>query len=142
VTPRHTRLVPVALLAFAALGCGEGGPTRYHVAGRATLGGEPIPEGVVIIEPDASRGNTGRQAYAPIRNGHFDTADGGEPVVPGAVIFRVEGRSPATAAYPAGVPLCSDYRLRAELPAKRSDFDVAVPASARLKPPVDPGPQP
>jgi hypothetical protein len=136
VTPpiSSRRLVGLAL-ALAAAGCGRG-PARVPVSGTVTLGGEPVPNGFVILDPDpAGGGDRGPQGHAPIRAGRFDTADGGQGVSAGPVVVRVQALGPAAAAYPQGSPLCAPHEVRAEVRAPSTTLELVVPESARLKAP-------
>ena len=51
----------VAALLLAA-GCGEAGPARYHVSGKVTFNGQPVPAGQIVFEPDPTAGNLVRPA--------------------------------------------------------------------------------
>ena len=53
---RRLAWLPVLL----ACGCG-GGERLVPVAGRITVGGKPLPAGVVVFHPDVERGNRTRQ---------------------------------------------------------------------------------
>ena len=117
-------------------GCGGDGISRHRVAGSVTFDGRPLPAGEIYFEPDAAQGNVGPTGYARIRDGRFDTA--GDPPGQGAVggpqRIRIEGyEAPAPRAgegEPAGVTLFREFRTTATLPARDSNQDFAVPASA------------
>lgn len=53
----------VLLVAVAAVvGCGSNdAPDRFHISGKVTFAGEPVPAGQIIFEPDASQQNSGPQ---------------------------------------------------------------------------------
>ena len=85
-------VLPLAIWLLAeASGCGGGGPTRYELSGKATFEGKPIPHGRIVFEPDASKKNAGPQGFANIKDGQFDTSDGGQGHIGGDHLIRVEG---------------------------------------------------
>jgi hypothetical protein len=123
----------LALLAAAlAAGCG-GGADRNHVSGTVTHAGRPVASGRIYFAPDAARGNDGPQGYAPIENGRYDTAKGGEGTPGGPVVVRIDGYDPPTPDYPHGRPLFVEYKVPADLPRGGATHDFDVPASAAMK---------
>src|SRR5262249_31062570 len=95
----------------------------------------PILGGFVTIEPASPANGKGRQARAAIRNGRFDTRDGGESAVSGPVVVRIQGCGKPTPRFPDGVPVCHNYEIRMELDAGPNDLVLVVPESARVKEP-------
>ena len=71
-----TRLMAVfslaGVLTLAMCGGSESANT-VHVSGTVTFAGKPLPIGMIVFEPDASKGNRGLQGHADIRDGKFDT---------------------------------------------------------------------
>jgi hypothetical protein len=53
------RLVPLAILALLATGCGDGRPKRVPVAGTVLIDGQPLTTGFVRVVPDNARPATG-----------------------------------------------------------------------------------
>jgi hypothetical protein len=115
-------------------GCGRG-PTLYHVSGRVTYDGQPLPAGVIYFDPDVTRNHDGPQGYAVIKNGTYNTsARGGKGVVGGAYVARIEGFDGRPGReLPLGTPLFTDFQKRRELPWASSEQDFTVP---RRQPPA------
>jgi hypothetical protein len=69
----------VLLVAFAA-GCGgdSGGPERVPVSGTVTLGGQPLPSGLIRFIPDGA--TTGPASAAVIEQGRYELSDDDGPV--------------------------------------------------------------
>lgn len=125
-------LTPViAIGCLIAAGCGgDAGPKRHRVSGEATFDGTPIPHGDVLFSPDASKGNSGPQGIAQIRDGKFDTdGEDGKGVAGGPTIVRITGLSG-----PGGKLLC-EYDFPLELPREDSvqKLDVPKKGEARRK---------
>src|SRR5947209_7236955 len=76
--PRSTTCVLFLLAALAPLlgGCTRG-PKRVRVSGAVTFQSKPVPYGHLVFEPDRSRGNSGPQGYAMIKDGRYDTGIAG-----------------------------------------------------------------
>jgi hypothetical protein len=68
-------LVVIAVGA-SIVGCGHDDHGTYRVDGRVTWKGQPVPNGLIRFEPDASAGNKGPGAIAPIEQGRYATARG------------------------------------------------------------------
>lgn len=124
-----------AIVLFAGCG-GSEGPQRYRVSGAVTLNGEPIPAGVITFEPDSSKGHTGPQGVATIRNGKFDTNDSGRGVIGGPHLIRIQGASAegdsgdpqsADPSNPSSVTVLVDnYTTEVELPQADATHDFAI----------------
>jgi hypothetical protein len=122
----------VAALGLAALGallgCGDSGPTRYRVSGKATFEGKPIPYGEVLFTPDGAKMNAGAQGIAPLRNGQFDTsAAGGKGYGGGPAVVRVTGLTGE------GGKLLCEYEFQVDLPQGNATRDLDVPAKGGAK---------
>src|SRR5690242_9345544 len=100
----------VLVVLAAAVGCSDGGPKRYRLTGTVAFDdGTPIPEGEVLLTPDAAKKNTGPQGRAPIRDGKFDTDAGdGLGFAGGPTVIRVNGMS--------GSKTLCEYETSVELP--------------------------
>jgi hypothetical protein len=125
-----TTAVLTAILLTA--GCG-GGPKssvkRYDVSGAVTFNGSPVPDGMVIFEPDVKAGNRGPAGHAPIVNGRYDTRKNGLGTVGGAHVIRISGMS-GPSDQPGVKPLFNEYKVEKVLDTAASTVDVDVPASA------------
>jgi len=123
----------VGLLAASLLaGCGDSGPPRYHLAGKVTFRGKPIPAGIIYFDPDLAGGHDGPQGFASIKDGAFDTRSGGQGHAGGKCVVRIFGTDgiPAPEAN-MGKNLFSEYALNVELPTQDSTKDFVVPPRGR-----------
>jgi hypothetical protein len=132
---------PLGLAAVAAcLFCGCGGEDGYHVSGKVTFDGKPVPAGMIYFTPDGAQNNEGPTGYAAIVDGEYDTsADGGKPVAGGPMIVRIDGNDPTVKAQPAPgdtsgevlvQTLFPTYETTADLPKDDTTQDFDVPAEA------------
>lgn len=119
----------VALLCLLTVGCNSG-PKTYHVSGKVTYNGKPLPAGVIYFDPDVLKKNDAPQGYAIIKDGVYDTAaPGGKGVVGGAYLARIEGFDGKPGAeLPLGRPLFTDFQQSIELPKATATQDFEVPA--------------
>ncbi len=114
-------------------GCGTDGLQRFDVAGEVTFDGQPVPAGEITFEPDHTQGNEGPQGFALIRNGRYNTAEGGRGVIGGPHLLRLTGwaRIPDPGDYDTQIPeLFPEYETTADLVADSPTCDIEVPASA------------
>jgi len=129
-----------ALLAgcLALSGCGRAA-ARVEVAGKVTLAGKQVPVGRIYFNPDFAKGNDGPQGFAPIRDGAYDTRQGGRGAVGGPTVVVIQG-SDGKDEVPggAGNPLVTDYEVAVELPRESCTRDFDVPASAAAPTPQRP----
>lgn len=129
------RLVfPLILLAsLLAAGCGEKGPQVYHIRGRVTFAGQPVPAGQIFFDPDLAKGNDGPAGFAFIKNGDFDTRLDGRAHVGGAHQVRIQAFDGKPGAeLPLGRMLAPEYQTGAELPKAHGeqDFEVKRPGAS------------
>ncbi len=76
-------------------GCAKPGPARFHIEGRVTYDGKPVPNGVIRFEADATQGNGGPVGYAAIKDGRYTTAEqGSKGSLKGPVIAVLSGGPP------------------------------------------------
>lgn len=132
----HT-LRPVSACLLFLLACcvhsGCGGSSGYHVSGKATFNGKPIPLGKIYFTPDAKKGNTGAAGWADIKDGAYNTAGaGGSPVLGGPTLVRIEGVDGVRIddERPNGNPLFGYYETSVDMPKSGTTKDFDVPASA------------
>jgi hypothetical protein len=121
-------LVPIAILLTS---CSEKSTGRVDVWGAVTFKGQPVPAGVIVMNPDLSKGNDGPQGMAEIRDGRFDTRSLDKGAPSGAVIFMIDGfdgvpQGDATS----GKPLFIGYKVQLDLPQAPSEQNIEVPESA------------
>jgi len=124
--------VATLMLAGLSIGCGnakDDGPTRFRVHGTVSYDGQPVPFGTITFEPDSSKGNSGPQGFATIKDGLFDTNSGdGKGGVGGPTIISVAGTTHevVTEGSP-GRFLFQDYQMKQELPEGESTLEISVP---------------
>ena len=120
-------------------GCGgapNDGPPRYRVSGTGTYKGAPVPRGQLIFTPDKSRGNSGPQGRAEIRDGKFDTGAGGAGMIGGPHMVRIDGLDGVQPAddvdghFRDGSPLFIDYQQREDFANSAVTREYSVPESA------------
>lgn len=128
--------VSVALALAMTLGCGPTGPPRYDVHGSVTFDGQPVPAGTILFVPVPP--NTGPGGSASIADGRYDTAEnGGVSPTGGKHRLTLQGfDGQAEGEMPLGQPTFGPYDVELDLPQERSEQNLDVPASARVKPPT------
>lgn len=120
----------MALAIVCAGGCGSNGPRRYHLEGRVTFGGEPVPNGLIRFEPDSTQGNAGPVGYAAIKDGHYTTAEKGSQGAPkGPIVAYMTGGPAPDPQVEFPTMWFTEYRTMLMLDASRgvTTFDVDVP---------------
>lgn len=114
-------------------GCGgASGPERYELSGTVQFQGKPVPAGQIVFEPDSSKGNVGPQGMAEIREGKYDTRDGGRGMVGGPHVVRIRGydRLSLDEMHPPQ-PLFPEYETTVDLSKEDGVYDFDVPAGAK-----------
>lgn len=117
-------------------GCGGGdsGPERYELSGTVQFQGKPVPAGQIVFEPDSSKGSSGPQGVAEIRDGQYDTRNGGRGTIGGPHVVRITGydRISLDEMHPAKA-LFSEYKTTVDLSTQDGTYDFTVPAGAKTK---------
>ena len=120
----------LALVVLISTGCGSSGPPRYHLSGKVTYGGQPIPGGSVTLIPDSQQGNKGPAASVAIKSGQFDTKWEGVGHVGGPHVVKITGLDGNTSGeFPMGMPMFPEYELKLDLPKETSAQDLEVPGN-------------
>jgi hypothetical protein len=92
---------------------------------------QPVPAGLIVMNPDLSKGNDGPQGMAEIRDGRFDTRELDKGAPSGPVIFMIDGfDGAAQGESPSGKPLFIGYKIQIDLPKQASEQNIDVPESA------------
>jgi hypothetical protein len=127
-----------ALILFGALvwaGCSSGdGLERYRVSGEVKFDGQPVPFGEVLFTPDGSKGNSGAQGIAEIKDGKYDTqgsrapGTAGGPTVVRVMAFRDGG----------GKELICEHESQVDLPKAATTHNIDIPADAAKRKPGTP----
>jgi hypothetical protein len=114
--------------AVLLIGCGEAGPPRYHVTGKVSFGGQPVPQGMIFFDPDVSKGNDGRQGFAFIKDGVFDTRLDGQPQIGGPHLVRIQAfdGKPGNE-LPLGRQLAPEFTTPVDFPKEESAHEFEVP---------------
>ena len=125
----------VAVLLPAIGGCSRGAPQRFPIRGTITMGGEPVPAGEILFEPDTAKGGSGLGTIALIRNGRYETPSGrghaGGPHV--LRITAYDGKANVELMKDYGALLFHDHRHHESLPRASSTLDLAIPSPAEIK---------
>lgn len=122
------------MLTSTMLGCAED-DGRRPVTGTVQIGDQPIRGGFVTFDPASTSNGHARQGRAVIRDGRFDTSEGGEPVIMGPVLIRIQGWGEPSERFPTGIPVCHNYEIRMQLDESTPELELKVPESARVQPP-------
>jgi hypothetical protein len=115
---------------LALAGCtGKETANVIHVRGTVTFDRRPLPLGLIVFEPDPSKGNRGPQGHADIKDGHFDTRLSQKGAVVGPQLVRITGGDgvnpePFT---PFGHLLFDEYTVRIDLSKDRTTLQLDIP---------------
>jgi hypothetical protein len=121
--------LPALVLVLSS--CSNKSAGRVDVWGTVKFKNQPVPAGLIVINPDLSKGNDGPQGMAEIREGRFDTRQLDKGAPSGPVIFMIDGFDGATQGdSPSGKPLFIGYKVMLDLPKKASEQNIDVPESA------------
>ena len=137
-------LVSLSAILLSLSGCGVD-DGRESLSGNVTFDGQPLVYGEIVFRP-----TEGPEGTATVRDGKYDTDDGGLGITKGPNTVIVTGyaaeptvNTDETKASEAAAPLFSGYQQQADL--NSATLDIAVPkdaansAAAGAKPT---GPQP
>lgn len=92
------------------------GPERFDVQGTVTFDGQPVPTGLLVLEPDASKGNGGPVSVLEISNGRFDSRQpGAKGPLQGPLIARITGYPEADPSVEIPKPLFREYQTTVDL---------------------------
>ncbi len=112
-------------------GCGSTDVPRFRLSGDITIDGRPVETGVIMLEPDATRGNTGPGGTATIDNGYYVTHSG-QGTIGGPHIARITagtGRD-VTELSPYGTLYSQqEFRLSLDLPPANAEHDFVLTQS-------------
>lgn len=119
------------------VGC-DRGPKQVHLSGQILFQGERLPAGEIYFDPDFRKGMDGRQGFARIEHGHYDTRKMGVPLAAGPHIVRIlgfDGKTGPDAPY--GSPLISangEFVTGADVPASDATLDFDIPRARSARP--------
>lgn len=107
------------------LGCESRSTTRHHLSGIVTWQGKPVPAGRIIFSPVRTKDFDTDVSYAPITNGHFDTAVKGLGHFGGPYDLIISGFDGVPREHaPLGAPLFQTRTLRESLPARLNTMQI------------------
>jgi hypothetical protein len=130
IQSRKTAILAAALVLPLA-SCSSEPSGRFDLSGTVTFKNQPVPAGLVAINPDFSKGNDGPQGLAEIKDGRFDTRSLDKGAPSGAVILVIDGfDGVAQPESPYGKLLFSGYKLSLDLPKEATEQNIQVPDSA------------
>jgi len=128
---RSFRVLLLPALLLVASSCSNKSSGRVDVWGTVKFKNLPVPAGLIVMNPDFSKGNDGPQGLAEIRDGRFDTRQLDKGAPSGPVIFMIDGfDGVAQGESPSGKPLFIGYKVQLDLPQQGSEQNIDVPASA------------
>lgn len=127
-----SRAVVTGWAALAAAGCGGGGPDRKPLEGAVTYNGKPVAYGSVMFNPDRSKGHSGVQGSADIRDGRYKTLPKMGPGV-GPHVAVVTGFDAVADAGPDTPPLFADVKIPIEVTDGSRQIDIEVPTQRPAK---------
>jgi hypothetical protein len=95
------RIMVAAVLGILAAGCDTVAAQPARVRGKISYKGEPLPSGMIVFTPDASRGGSGPLACADVQpDGTYELrSEEGPGVPPGwyrVAVVAVEASAPTT----------------------------------------------
>lgn len=131
----------VALVLF---GCDKPARTVAHLSGTVTFKGQPVPEGFINFIPEITGGNTGEVKAFEIKDGVYNTEQGGSPgIYPGANKIMISGfDGKGKKLWPKGVQIFNPIEENLAVAAGTNKKDFVVPESAgqnvKIVPTADP----
>lgn len=110
----------VALCMSLVGGCRKAtGPERFNVEGTVTFDGQPVPTGLLVLEPDVSKGNGGPVSVLEIKDGRFDSRQpGAKGPLRGPLIARITGYPVTDSSVEIPKPLFREYQTTVDLDPK------------------------
>ena len=128
---RSCQVIFLSALAMSLSSCSDKSAGRVDVWGTVKFKDQPVPAGLIVMNPDLSQGNDGPQGMAEIKDGRFDTRHLDKGAPSGPVIFMIDGfDGVAQGDAPSGKPLFIGYKLQLDLPQQPSEQNIDVPAAA------------
>jgi len=118
----------VGLLVLACIGCGPPKEEVYRVHGTVTFKGKPVPKGNVFFDPDGTKGTSGKQGFAGIVDGKFDTAaPDGDGIKKGDYTVRVQAfDGKPLPDLPFGNGLTAEYVTKKSFSEDDNEYDIVI----------------
>lgn len=123
-------LVVIVVLLVLPLGCGGNEVKRHNLSGKVTYRGEPVHNGMILFEPDGTKGNRGPQGYSSIVDGLYSTGDTGKGAMVGPIKVTIFGfKEGSSSEEGARAALFPEYETAVEITPKTTTLDFEVPDS-------------
>jgi hypothetical protein len=108
---------------------------RHSLSGTVIFGGQPVPAGQIIFEPDVAKGNDGPGGFAVIRQGRYQTEpDMGTVGGPNIARFTIGDGINPNGMQPYGKLLVIEtITLEVDLPRNDGSLDLAIPEAPSKK---------
>lgn len=116
------------LLTLTSVGCGPAPDPVARVHGTVTFRGKPVPKGNVFFDPDGTKGTSGKQGFAGIVDGQFDTAaPDGDGIKPGDYTVRVQAfDGKPLPDLPFGTGLTSEFVTKKNFSEDNNAYDIVI----------------
>jgi hypothetical protein len=120
----------LSALIMVLCSCSEKPLSRVDVWGTVKFKNKLVPAGLIVMNPDLSKGNDRPQGMAEIRDGRFDTRQLDKGAPSGPVIFMIDGfDGVAQGESPSGKALFLGYKVQLDLPKQASEQNIEVSES-------------
>ncbi|HUP78282.1 MAG TPA: hypothetical protein VM260_06920 [Pirellula sp.] len=119
----------VCLLATCmSAGCGPPKDEVFRVHGKVTFKGKPVPKGNVFFDPDGTKGTSGRQGFAGITDGVYDTSlPDGDGIKKGNYTIRVQAfDGKPLPDLPFGNGLTTEFVTTQSFAKDDNEFDIVI----------------
>lgn len=135
--------VGLATILLGLSSCSGKPSGRVDVWGTVKFKDKLVPAGLIVMNPDLSKGNDGPQGMAEIRDGRFDTRKLDKGAPSGPVVFMIDGFDGAAQGdLTSGKPLFIGYKLPLDLPQQPSEQNIEIPDTAAATAKTGYGPVP
>ena len=113
---------------LTSLGCGPAPEPVARVHGTVTFRGQPVPKGNVFFDPDGTKGTSGKQGFAGIVDGKFDTAaPDGDGIKKGDYTIRVQAfDGKPLPDLPFGTGLTSEYIDKRNFAEDDNEYNIVI----------------
>lgn len=128
----HRILIVLSLVSWSLIGCGQD-DGREPLTGNVTFDGKPLVYGEIVFRPA-----NGPEGSATVRDGKYNTEDGGQGITKGPNTIIITGyaaepvsNADETKVTEAAPPLFTGHQQEVEI--NSESLDITVPADAAAK---------